>query len=141
MSGARDTSTGALRDREEIRELAVRYAHCVWTKDVAALAGLFTDDGVMDTGSGDPLRGRDAVRDTYARVFARDDYFPFVHNHVIDLSGDEARGTCYLDLRAVVDGTRMTGFGTYDDWYVRTRDGWRFLSRTLSMTEFRPSPE
>ena len=141
MTGMADASLQALADREAIRELAVHYAHCVWTKDVAALADLFTDDGVMDTGSGDPLRGADAIRDTYERVFAADDYYPFIHNHVIELGGDEARGTCYLDLRAVTDGKRMVGFGTYDDRYVRTRDGWRFRSRRLSMTEFRPAPE
>lgn len=136
-----DATLRALADREAIRELAVRYAHGVWTKDVAALTALFTQDGQMDTGGGQLLSGREAIRATYERVFARDDYFPFVHNHVIDLDGDNASGTCYLDLRAVTGDRRMAGFGSYRDDYARTPDGWRFRSRTLTMQELRPASE
>jgi len=127
-----------LADREAIRELAVRYAHCVWTKDIAALAALFSEDGEMDTGNGPPLRGPAAIRDAYGHAFAADEYYPFIHNQVIEVDGDEARGRCYLDLRAVANGTPMMGFGMYDDRYVRTADGWRFRSRTLTLQEFHP---
>ena len=39
-----------LADGEAIRDLARRYAHYVWQKDVAAAIELFTEDGEMDTG-------------------------------------------------------------------------------------------
>jgi len=136
-----DDELRALLDREAIRDLAVRYASGVWRKDIAAVADLFAPDGVMDTGTGDPMRGRDAIRATYERTFATDDFFPFVHNHVVELAGDEARGSCDLDLRAVINGRRMHGFGSYDDRYVRTSDGWKFASRTLVMRELRAAPE
>ena len=131
----------ALLDRDEIRDLVIRYAHGVWRKDVAAVAALFADDGEMDTGSGEPMRGRDAIRATYERTFAADDFYPSVHNHVIEITGDAARGACDLDLRAVIGGQRMTGFGSYEDRYVRTGDGWKFQSRRLVMHELRPAPQ
>jgi hypothetical protein len=34
-----------LAAKEAIRDLAWRYAHCVWRKDVFGAIGLFTDDG------------------------------------------------------------------------------------------------
>lgn len=132
-----DPHVRALLDREEIRELVIRYAHGVWRKDVAAVADLFADDGVMDTGNGEPIRGRHAVRATYERTFATDDFFPFVHNHVVAIDGDSARGSCDLDLRAVINGERMSGFGSYHDSYIRTPDGWKFQARTLVMHELR----
>ena len=138
-SGDPATTLRAFSDREAIRTLAARYAHCVWTKDAAALAMLFTEDGEMDTGT-QLLRGRASIRETYDRVFAEDDFYPFIHNHAMEITGDDARGTCYLDLRAVVGGARMTGFGSYVDRYVRAVDGWKFRSRTLSMQEFVPAP-
>jgi ketosteroid isomerase-like protein len=130
-----------LADRAAIADLVVRYAHCVWTKDVAALVELFVEDGEMLTGAGEPMRGRHAIRETYERVFARDDYFPFIHNHVIDLHGEEARGRCYLDLRSVAGGRRMSGFGAYDDVYMRTTEGWKFRSRALTMISLEPVAE
>lgn len=134
-----DATLQALADRDAIRELAARYAHCVWTKDVAALVLLFSEDGEMDTGA-QHLRGRAAIRETYESVFAQDDFYPFIHNHVIEIGRDDAHGTCYLSLRAVTGGARMTGFGWYADRYVRMSDGWKFRSRTLTMRELLPAP-
>ena len=59
-------------------------------------------------------------------------FLPFVQQHVVDLAGDTASGTCYIDLRAEVDGKSMIGAGWYADRYVRTADGWRFQSRKIS---------
>ncbi len=136
-----DSTLRELADREAIRELARRYAHYVWQKEVRAAADLFTEDGVMDTGDRTPLEGREAIFESYSAVFAQSDFFPFVHNHVIDLEGDSARGTCYLDLRATLEGRRMIGFGVYEDAYVRVTGGWKFRSRRLRITELIPLRE
>ena len=51
---SRDLSSDALlqelADREAIRDLACRYAHHVWQRQVAPAVELFTEDGEMDTG-------------------------------------------------------------------------------------------
>ena len=46
-----------LLDLEAIRDLARRYAHCIWRKDADGAAALFADDGAMDTGDRPPLVG------------------------------------------------------------------------------------
>jgi hypothetical protein len=56
----------------------------------AALARI-TDDGFMQTGSGEPIRGRTALAAAYARAFAASDSPPFLHNHVIDLRATRRR--------------------------------------------------
>ncbi len=124
-----------LLDREAIRDLARRYAHCVWQKDVDGAIALFTDDAEMDTGDRPPIIGREALLESYAEMFANNDLRPFVHNHVIEIHGDSAEGTCYLDLRGVIDGTAMTGHGFYRDRYVRIGGGWKFAYRLLNMVE------
>ena len=126
-----------LADKEAIRDLARRYAHCVWQKDVAGAIALFTDDAEMDTGDRPPIIGREALLESYAEMFANNDFRPFVHNHVIELRGDQAEGTCYLELRSVVDGKAMTGHGFYRDRYARAGLAWKFTYRLLNMVEYR----
>lgn len=130
-----------LADLEAIRDLARRYAHCVWQRDAAGASALFTEDGEMDTGDRPPIRGRQALRETYAQMLGPARLQPFVHNHVVELAGDTAEGTCYLDLRAVVDGASMIGAGWYRDRYARVDGVWKFRARTLTMAYFVPLAE
>ena len=125
-----------LADLDAIRDLARRYAHCVWQKDVEGAIALFTDDAEMDTGDRPPIIGREALLQSYHDMFAASDFRPFVHNHVVEIDGDTATGTCYLDLRSVVDGKAMIGHGFYQDRYVRVGDGWKFTSRLLNMADY-----
>ena len=46
--------------QEIVRDLARRYAECVWRRGVAGAVGLFVEDGVMDTGSDDDVYVRTA---------------------------------------------------------------------------------
>ena len=130
-----------LTDREAIRDLARRYAHYVWQKQIAAAVDLFTEDGEMDTGEAPPLRGRAALLEAYQRMLGDARFQPFVHNHVIDLAGDEASGICYLDLRAVQKGRSMIGSGYYEDRYRRVAGEWKFQSRKLQMEYLVPLDE
>jgi ketosteroid isomerase-like protein len=142
MSGADDHAVRDLVDAEAIRDLARRYAHYVWRNDVTALVALFSDDGEMDPGTRQPLRGRAALLEGFERMLTNGSIFrPFVQQHVVDLAGDEATGACYIDLRADVDGTSMIGAGWYDDRYVRTPAGWRIRSRRLELSFFAPLAE
>jgi len=127
-----------LTDREAIRDLACRYAHHVWQKQVAAAVELFTEDGEMDTGEPPLLRGRAALLEAYKRMLGDGHFQPFVSNHVISLAGDEASGTCYLDLRATADGRSMIGSGYYEDRYRRVDGEWKFRSRKLHLSWFVP---
>jgi ketosteroid isomerase-like protein len=138
---APDSMLRELADREAIRDLARRYAHYVWQKKIAAAVDLFSEDGEMDTGEAPPLRGRAALLEAYQRMLGDARFQPFVHNHVIDLAGDEASGICYLDLRAVQEGRSMIGSGYYEDRYRRVAGEWKFQSRKLQMDWLVPLDE
>jgi hypothetical protein len=132
----------ALEDVEAIRDLARRYAHHVWQNEVGKLAGLFAEDGEMDPGTRPPLRGRVALDAGFREMLTTGSVFlPFVQQHVVDLDGDTATGTCYIDLRAEVGGKSMIGAGWYADRYVRTPGGWRIQSRKLTLRFFVPLNE
>jgi ketosteroid isomerase-like protein len=126
----------ALIDGDDIRDLARRYAHCVWQKDADGAVNLFTEDGVMDMGDRAALVGRAAMLESYRATVATAEFRPFVHNHVLEIDGDTATGTVYLDLRAVLEGQAMIGHGYYEDVYVRTDVGWRFKSRALNLAHY-----
>ena len=126
-----------LADLEDIRDLARRYAHYVWQKDVPGAIDLFADDAVMDMGDRPPIEGRAALLEIYQATFDASTFKPFVHNHVIEIEGDQATGICYLDLRAMDDEIPMTGYGYYDDRYVRIEGRWKFASRKLNLEEYR----
>ncbi len=130
-----------LADGEAIRNLARRYAHCVWRQDAFGAISLFTEDGEMDTGDRPVIKGKKALVEAYERMLGGAEFHPFVHNHVIELHGNSATGTCYLDLRATVDGKSMVGSGYYDDQYVRVGEEWKFRSRKLTMCYFVPLRE
>ncbi len=123
-----------LADREEIRNLARRYAHCIWQGDMDGAIYLFAEDGEMDM-DGRVIKGRPALSAVYKAALAGT-FHPFIHNHLIELAGDRASGTCYLDLRAILNGKSMIGSGFYLDRYARIGGEWKFASRKLTMNYF-----
>jgi len=134
-----DRTLRDLADLEAIRDLARRYAHYVWQNELEALADLFAEDGSMDPGTRPPIVGRAALLAGFREMLtAGSTFLPFIQQHVVDLDGDAARGTCYIDLRAEVAGESMIGAGWYDDRYVRTANGWRFQTRKITLRFFAP---
>lgn len=127
-----------LLDREAIRDLARLYAHHVWRRDIEAIAELFAEDGIMDTPDLPPLVGRDGILEAYTKMLNDDTFHPFVHNHVIEIDGDSATGTCYLDLRCKVNGRDLLSSGWYDDQYQRIDGEWKFRRRKVNMLDFVP---
>lgn len=137
-----DTTIQRLVDLEAIRDLARRYAHFVWQTQPLKAIELFALDGVMDLGEDGIIEGQDNLRAVYSdKVGGEMMLHPFVHNHVIELDGDEASGTCYLDLRCVREGQSLMGSGYYNDRYVRDNGEWKFKSRKLNMCYLVPPTE
>jgi 2-iminobutanoate/2-iminopropanoate deaminase len=134
-----DALLGELRDREEIRELTYRYGLAIEQRDENAMAELFTEDGAADFSSlgWGVIRGRAALRDFYRTTWPLD-VKPFFSNHLIELAGDRARGTCSLENRATRDGQSMIGAGRLHDEYQRVDGGWKFASRRVEMFYFTP---
>jgi ketosteroid isomerase-like protein len=124
-----------LEDRDEIKELTARYCWHVARGEGEAVAMLFSDDGLLavNDGSFRPVTGRDALLKFYrAAVNQPELAIPFIQNHIIELAGDEARGTCAIEARFSRNNRSITAAGYYEDRYRRERGRWRFAERRLT---------
>ena len=122
---------GATSDRIAIQELAHRYRDASCQRNLGALVGTFTADGVWNIGRGEVV-GRDALSDNFRKVFELFDHvIQLTHNGVVKLDGDTALGRWYVtEYGLTAKGRRTFYIVHYDDEYRRTDEGWCFSRRT-----------
>lgn len=128
-----------LADREEIRELIAIYAHRAALG--IPIADLFTDDGAFIIHvPGQPVteaRGRKALDAAYGDVAASPGAsLPMIHNIVLELSGDEGRGLCSIELRNSTGGQNVIASGYYEDQFRREDGHWKFVKREVFFHHF-----
>jgi ketosteroid isomerase-like protein len=124
-----------LADREEIKELTAKYCWHVARGEGEAVAKLFTDDGVLDVVQPDfkaPRGMEELLKFFRASVREPEIAVPFIHNHIIELSGDEAHGTCTIDARFIRNGESVIAAGWYNDKYRRVGGKWLFVERKIT---------
>lgn len=130
-----------LADREELKELTAHYAHGVARGEGAKVAELFTDDGVFINDLPDTapavVRGREALNKFYGAI-KRNTALPCIHNHLITLAGDEATGTCSIEVRITRNNQSMIGSGYYEDRFRRENGRWKFAERHCTFFHFVP---
>lgn len=126
----------AIEDRDQIRELTGRYCHAIAKADASAIGDLFCKDGVFEMGER-ALRGRSALIEFYETASAAA-LLPFIHNHVIELDGDEATGICSVEIRITQDGEAFTAAGWYEDRYRREGGRWLFAHRLFHVFHWVP---
>jgi len=133
-----------LVDREEIRDLPVRYCDCVWRGDVAGIVDLFAADGSFTVKTQDREtinKGREALLKTYTEGLRTLTPRPYIHNHVVELGYyGRATGRCYVELRDAGRNMEWIGTGHYLDEYVKVGDRWKFASRYFTAVRFDPTP-
>jgi hypothetical protein len=117
-----------LEDIEKIRRLTARYCVAVADGDLDGLVGLFCGDGAFESERGRSA-GSDELRAFYSRVVEPPTNKPFIHNHLIDVDGDEATGTCAVEVHQIRDGLAYLSAGRYCDSYRRVGSNWLFASR------------
>lgn len=124
---------GEARDRFEIIAVLDHYAECLDRRDWPGLAGVFTEDVVMDFGEW-AQTGRETVVATIRSYL--DGCGPSQHllgNYRIELEGDEARSRCYCRVmhfgKGVHAGKTYESWIEYEDELVRTAGGWRSRRR------------
>lgn len=113
--------------RDEIRQLAYRYAWAIDARDLDALVALF----VPDVQVGRDASGRDALRDSFdASLRDIGVSILFVGNHLIDFQDpDHATGVVYCRGQ-IQDGERWIEQAIqYRDRYERRAGEWRFVRR------------
>ncbi len=131
-----------LWDREKIKELTHAYGMAIEAKDEDYMASLFTEDGSVDFSSlgWGVIQGHDALRTFYRGTWPLD-VKPYFSNHIIEVEGDRASGTCALDNRATRDGTSMIGSGRLHDTFARVGGEWKFATRRVEMFFLAPLRE
>jgi len=120
-------ATARLLARDEIRELAHRYAVAIDARDLDSLVALFVDDVRVGKGA----VGHEALRRDFERQLrAIGVSILFVGNQVIDFDDDaNARGIVYCTAQ-MQDGKRWIRQAIrYDDVYARRDGRWRFVRR------------
>jgi hypothetical protein len=142
-------STGVLTDQDqaEIRDLVARYARALGSCAADDYAKLFTPDGTFTS---DDFRGA-RHRELYGRrgtLRGRDQLVQLVRTEEFCLDGRPRDATSSnrpvpsVDIRPSPEGARgsapIGADGRYDDVYVKTPEGWRFKSRTVTMPSATP---
>jgi len=133
-----------LIDREELRELTAIYAHRV--AHGVSIADLFTDDGAFILNyPGRPrteTRGRAALDKSFANTASSPIRpLPMIHNHLVEVHGDNASGICSNELRMTENGKSMIGSGYYLDQMRRENGRWRFVVRDMHFIHWVPIQE
>ena len=131
-----------VEDREEIKELTAKYAHWVACGEGAKVKDLFSDDGrfineVIGEKPNIEVRGRKQLDEFYPGL-KRGMALPCIHNHIIELDGDNAKGTCTIEVRITQSGQSIIGSGFYADIYRRENGRWKFVERHSQFYHFVP---
>jgi hypothetical protein len=125
-----------LTDREALRDLRYRYHECINEGKFADIVDLFTDDGELEFGPLGSAKGKQQIVAFFKRLgpgaSGQGPNFSFVkqyiHNHVVEIRGDRAKGFSYLEAKPVINGEAHLVAGRYNDEYVRVGGQWRFSS-------------
>ncbi|GAY15154.1 nuclear transport factor 2 family protein [Mycobacterium sp. shizuoka-1] len=126
----------SLIDKDEIRELALRYCRGVDRKDPALLRSLYTRDGIDNHANifrGSASEYVDFLESTFQFIQIGAHY---VCNHLIELDGDQASGEVYAlgyHILPTGQGSPTESFVgvRYLDHYRREDGEWRFATREL----------
>lgn len=135
-----------MHDRYEIEALILRYADLIDAGDFTGVGALFAD-GAITLPDGTVLAaGADAVTKLYAGTTRRydDDGTPHTSHLVtnvlvhLDDEGDTARADSrFTVLQARPDlPLQPIATGRYHDTFVRTDEGWRWVTRAMEPTMF-----
>ena len=145
-------------DIDEIMRVKYRYLRALDTKHWDEFAETLTEDIVGDYGSSLGEEHRFTDRDTLVEFMRKSMPANVLTEHrvthpEIDVDGDDATGTWYLQDRVIVPDFNFMLYGAafYHDRYRRTPDGWRICATgyqrtyevnmsTESITNFKVTP-
>lgn len=123
-------------DRMALRELVYRYAKLIDDRAFDDIPSVFTDDAIL-TGPGYAMAGYAELRDGLRQIETYSATLHCVHNQLVEITGDEARGEtwCVANHLYETDGVaRKLDLGIrYDDRYRREHGTWRIARRRLEL--------
>jgi len=132
-----------LRDIEALKTLKVRYCHLVDAARWDELAELLTEDATCDYGFFGRYTGRDEIVDRFFRELvtsASSFNAHMVHNPLIEISGDSARGTWYLTAQTTIQPANQAVWvmGLYRDEFRRVDGSWKISSLEFEFKYYTP---
>jgi SnoaL-like protein len=130
------TDMNTLADKDAIRELLARYCFLLDGFRLTEFAALFVADGEWISRNGKasgPQAIERLLRGMVPEPAPGKRRKHFTTNIIIEFAGDHATVVSnFLVVRDSETGPAIAVAGTYDDTVVRTAEGWKFKSRTLS---------
>jgi len=127
-----------LEEKEAIRDLMSAYCFHLDNGEFDQFAGLFTEDAIFEAGPFGKLQGRRAIFDFINAQVPHPGEGPArkhcTFNHVIRVSGGEARADSYIVVLRETSGGRgiiASLAGRYEDLLVKEGGGWRFKVRRI----------
>ena len=125
-----------LEEKEAIRDLMAAYCFHLDNGEFDEFAALFTEDAMFEAGPFGKLEGRRAIYDFINAQVPRPGQGPArkhcTLNHVIRISGNEARADSYVVvLRESSAGIIASLAGRYEDFLVKAAGRWRFKLRRI----------
>jgi uncharacterized protein (TIGR02246 family) len=126
-----------LEEKDAIRDLMSEYCFYVDNGEFEKFAGLFTPDGIFETGPLGKLQGRKAIQDFIAAHVPRAGEGPArkhcTMNHLIKVNGNEAQANSYIVVIREADGGNIIASlaGRYEDLLVKEAGEWRFKVRKI----------
>ena len=131
------TSNGAIADKQRILELQNRYSYSIDSGNYDKLDAMFTPDATYHfvTGSTDNI---EALKKTIQEALQPLSSSQHINgNQWAAIEGDRATAGCYFTVHmykeGLADGEHFEMGGRYEDELIRTSDGWRFTSRTITI--------
>jgi hypothetical protein len=141
---ALESKVRELTDLEAIRDLRFRYHEYINEAKFTEIASLFTEDGDLLFGHLGSAHGHDEINRFFGGLLAKPDgagkstpprlsrVRQFIHNHVVEVHGDQASGFSYLEAKPVYKGESYVVAARYDDEYLRQDGQWKFKKMALT---------
>jgi hypothetical protein len=121
-----------LADIEAIKQLRGRYSRAIDTKDWDLFGASLAEDARLSTDGG-INEGRDAIVAAVSHSLANATTMHHQHTPEIEITGPNAASGTWAMNDIVRLGTFvLRGFGHYSEEYVRTSEGWKIKSSTLT---------
>jgi len=134
--------TSYAEDRAAIEDLQARYLFAMDFGDPDLYVTLFTEDGILDVGSGE-IKGRKAIRDVIAKMpnsrTSENGLRPAsgrhnISNIVVKVNGNKAVARAYWFHYSNNNPERrgvFSGYGHYEDEMVKANGQWLFTKRRI----------
>ena len=125
-----------LEDIEEIRTLRHRYHDYLNRSEFERMSSLYTPDARLRIDAVASADGIDEIHDFFVGIPRSLTFIKqFIHNHLVEVAGDQASGVAYMDARYAANGESLIVTGRFDESYARTKAGWR-IAETLVTLNF-----